>query len=659
MKKTSKKFQPKYLNSKKILSIILVIFLLISTIAGVIIVQQRTNLLSQASVEPAKAFPSAEGFGANTIGGRFGKIYLVSNLKDSGEGSLRQCVEASGPRNCVFQVGGTITLSSPLSISSPYLTIAGQTAPGGGITLRKTSGGDIFSPKASNIIMRYLTQRPGPGGENHAIQFANNGKELSNIVIDHNSISWGVDSNLETWYRVVNATFQWSLISEGLNCSTHSKGCHSKGLMIGGYQGGESGGKGTENISVLNNLLAHNSERTPLMQMCGPAQVINNTTYNPEWTFAHQQLNCTNGESYVNWINNYHKKGPNSTSSTDLKIIPSDEGTWSSGKVYLQGNIGPNRPNDTLPESKWVELKSGAPTGIVVTTPVSAPAVQTTTALGAYEKLLADQGVGNSAGLTCDGSWYSRRDSIDTRVLAETKNGTGKIIDDPSQVGGWVTIDSGVACNDSDKDGFPDLWELRYFNNLSHGDLTNTTEDSDSDGYSNFEEYLNGTNPLDQVTLLPSIEPVSSPSPISTPTPTPTSTPTPTPTSTPIASIKPTPTPTLTPTPTPTPKTTSTPKPSLAPSPTPIIITPDYVGPSLTLKSSKLWWRTYISVKATDISGVSYISLSIDNKIVKTCLKSTSCSYYVSKRSLPYTVNVSAKDNSTAQNTSFSSIVVQ
>jgi len=183
-------------------------------------------------------------------------------------------------------------------------------------------------------------------------------------------------------------TIQWSIISEGLNNSTHSKGAHSKGLMIGGYQGSETGGKGSENISVLNNLMAHNSERNPLMQLCGIAQVINNVTYNPEWTFSHQQLNCPLGESYVNWINNYHKKGPSSTSSSDLKVIPADNGTWSSGKVYVQGNIGPSRPNNTLPETNWVGIGTGGNSANIITTiPATAPSVTTSTALDTYANI--------------------------------------------------------------------------------------------------------------------------------------------------------------------------------------------------------------------------------------------------------------------------------
>jgi hypothetical protein len=446
---------------------------------------------SQATALPA--FPGAEGFGANTIGGRGGAIFEVTNLNDSGAGSLRACVQASGARTCVFRIGGLIVLQSPLKIVNPYITIAGQTAPGGGITIKLGSSTEVFLTQTHDVIIRYITSRPGPGGENHANQIAKSGTELYNIIIDHNSLSWGVDSNIETWYRVQGATIQWSIISEGLNDSTHSKGEHSKGIMIGGYKGSDSGGKGSENISILNNLMAHNADRNPLMQLCGIAQVINNVTYNPIYTFSHQQLNCLVGESYVNWINNYHKKGPSSTSSSDLKIIPSDDGVWSPGKVYLEGNIGPSRLNDSLPETNWVEVKSGAPAGVIVTSPAPAPAVHSTSAIEAYNSVIADGGVGNSQGLGCDGSWYSRRDSIDTRVINDVKNGTGKIIDDPAQVGGWIVPATGVPCTDSDHDGMPDVWEQAYgFNpNIPDG-----SGDKDGDGYTNVEEYLNGADAI-------------------------------------------------------------------------------------------------------------------------------------------------------------------
>jgi hypothetical protein len=651
----------KHYPPKKLWGLVLLGIILFSVVLLVINIQKVTHFFTGATADPVKAFPTVEGFGANAVGGRGGRVYLVTNLNDSGTGSLRDCVSGIGPRTCIFQVGGTINLSTPLSITNPYITIAGQTAPGGGITLRKSSGGDIFSPKTNNIILRYLTQRPGPGGENHAVQFASNGNELSNIVVDHNSISWGVDSNIETWYRVNNMTISWSIISEGLNCSTHSKGCHSKGLMIGGYQLGEGNtAKGTENISVLNNLMAHNSERTPLMQLCGVAQVINNTTYNPQWTFAHQQLNCTSGESYVNWINNYHKKGPSSTSSTDLKIIPSDDGAWSPGKFYLKGNIGPSRPSDDKPDAAWVEVKSGGPSPVTV--PADAPVVVTTSAMDAYNKLIEGGGAGNSAGLNCEGSWYNRRDQIDTRVINDVKNGTGKIIDDPSQVGGWATIDSGTPCLDTDKDGYPDAWETRYFGGLSRGELSVSTADLDQDGYTDLEEYINGTNPAEGVVAAsPTPTPTSTPTPTATPTPTPSPTPTPTATPTPRPSPTLPPSPTSTPVPSPSRVPTPSPVASVLPSPVPsqIVIDEDWIGPSITLSSGRIYRYYYVYARATDVSRVAKITMSINNQVVKTCLNSSSCLFYPSSRlSRPYQVIVTATDRSSHANQNTSTITI-
>ena len=416
------------------------------------------------------AFPGAEGFGAVTVGGRGGKVYQITNLNDSGAGSLRECITATGARTCVFAVGGLITLNSPLTISNPFITIAGQTAPGGGITIKTAAGGDVIPIKTHDVIIRFVSFRPGPGGENHASQISSSGTALYNILIDHSTFSWGVDSNIETWYRVYNATIQWSISSEALDCSTHSKGCHSKGLMIGGYAGSESKNSiGSENITLHHNLLAHNADRNPLMQLCGAAQVINNVTYNPQYTFSHQQNNCiVSAINYINWIGNYHKKGPDSTSNSDLKVIPADNGTYSGGaKVYVAGNIGPSRANNSLPDINWVDSGSRS---FVVSTPVDAPFVTTTDASTAYNDVLAD--AGNSRGLDCNGNWVGRRDSIDTRVINDVKNGTGHIIDSPSEVGGWVAPASGTQCVDVDKDGMSDTWEIAQFGSLSKGSAT-------------------------------------------------------------------------------------------------------------------------------------------------------------------------------------------
>ncbi len=469
-------------------------------ITGLVLIAMLAGHGAVQAASGVVAFPGAQGFGANTVGGRGGKVYEVTNTSDSGPGSLRNCVQATGPRVCVFRTGGLIVVKTPLVIRNPYITVAGQTAPGGGITIRTATGGDVFATQANQVIMRYLSVRPGPGGSNHGDQIAYDGVALSNIIFDHMTYSWGVDSDIETWYRVVNFTLQWSIISEALDCSTHPKGCHSKGLMIGGYAGNDGDNtKGSENISLLHNLMAHDGERLPLMQICGTAQVINNVSYNPYWTFSHQQDNCyvpaSSGPyiSRINWIGNYHKKGPDSTSSTDLKVIPADSGVYSAGaQVYVRGNIGPSRPNDTLPDSYWVDSGSRK---FIVTTPAAAPAVTTTDALTAYTSVL--NAAGNSKGLDCSGNWYSRRDAIDTRIVNSVKNGTGRIIDDPSQVGGWITPASGTPCADSDHDGMPDAWELKY--GLNAANATDGPMDADGDGYTNLEEYLNGTDPAAQV----------------------------------------------------------------------------------------------------------------------------------------------------------------
>jgi hypothetical protein len=199
--------------------------------------------------------------------------------------------------------------------------------------------------------------------------------------------------------------------------------------------------------------------------------------------------------SYVNWIGNYHKKGPDSTSDTDLKVIPADSGEPAGGgaKVYVQGNIGPSRKDNSQPESNWVSSGSRS---YIVADPAPGPFITTTDALTAYNNVLAD--AGNSAGVSCDGEWFDRRDSIDTRVVNDVINGTGHIIDNPSQVGGWITPAAGTACADGDHDGMPDGWESKY--GFNPNDNADANGDADGDGYTNIEEYLNATNPTGAIT---------------------------------------------------------------------------------------------------------------------------------------------------------------
>jgi hypothetical protein len=152
-------------------------------------------------------------------------------LNDSGAGSLRAAVQASGPRFVIFKTGGTITLSSTLNVSNPYITIAGQTAPGGGITIK----GADFNIATHDVIVRYLTFRRGPGGENHGVSiYKHNSNDVYNIIVDHCSISWGTDECLGQQYRVYNMTASWNMIYEGSTAAPIPKDATAKGECLRG-----------------------------------------------------------------------------------------------------------------------------------------------------------------------------------------------------------------------------------------------------------------------------------------------------------------------------------------------------------------------------------------------------------------------------------------
>ncbi|MFX0200570.1 MAG: polysaccharide lyase family 1 protein [Candidatus Hodarchaeota archaeon] len=446
---------------------------------------------STAAYSGLPAFPGAEGFGTQTPGGRGGRVYEVTNLNDSGTGSLRAAIEARGPRIVVFRTGGTIDLDSTLSIGNPYITIAGQTAPGGGITIK---GADIRIA-THDVVIRYITSRRGPGGENHALTiYAHNSNDVYNIVIDHCSLSWATDECFSTWYRVYNVTIQWSIISEGLDCSTHPKGCHSKGALLGGsYLDEAQSGTGAYNISFHHNLIAHQGERLPLITTAGTVDVVNNVLYNPYWAFSYVSFRAPT-ITPVNYVKNYFKYGPDSSGAHyEIRVI--DDG-GNDAEIYVEGNIGPNRASDNDPENYCVRPDSRS---YIVGTRHTAPEITETSATGAYTMVLNK--AGNYQYLNCDGSWFSRRDSVDQRIVSDVQNGTGRIIDDPSEVGGWLIIATGMPCADSDHDGMPDAWEnLHGFNPSSASD---SIQDFDNDGYTNIEEYLNGTDPKSEPDLIP------------------------------------------------------------------------------------------------------------------------------------------------------------
>lgn len=437
-----------------------------------------------------KAFPGAEGFGADSVGGRGGQVIEVTNLNDSGSGSLRAALSASGRRICVFRTGGTIEVRSPLRISNPYITIAGQTAPGGGITLRNAPGSTIdatLSIETHDVILRYVTIRRGPGGAGDAIEIAKQGIDVVyRVMIDHCSISWAVDENASSWYAVHHVTIQWSIISEALDCSTHPKGCHSKGFMIGSYASDENKDHpGAYDISFHHNLLAHNGERNPLVKTAGLSDVVNNVVYNPFGTFSHVDMEDQLVKVLANYVGNYFKSGPATDQKSGIEAVSA---TSIGAGIFVDGNVVRYRSGTELTGVDTVDKNSRQ---YLVTSRYDAPVVTTVSAYQAYDEVLAD--AGSNRGLNCDGVFYSRRDAIDTRIIDDVRNGTGRIIDDPSQVGGWLAIAPGTPCDDADKDGMPDAWERA--NGLDPNNSADAAGDADGDGYTNIEEFLNGTAP--------------------------------------------------------------------------------------------------------------------------------------------------------------------
>ena len=429
----------------------------------------RPNQLTLRRPRPdrAPAFPGAEGFGKYTIGGRGGKVIEVTNLNDAGPGSLRAAVLAKGPRTVVFRVSGTIALESELKIREPFLTIAGQTAPGDGICIKNYQ----VNFDTQHVIMRYLRFRPGDERGKEQDGFSGQG---DHIVIDHCSASWGVDETFSI-NKASNLTVQWCMVTESLYHSIHKKGNHGYGGLWGGPGG-----------SWHHNLLAHHTSRNPRASGNADSGLMdyrNNVIYN--WGFN----SAYGGELWPrNWINNYYKAGP----ATDAKVrhrifIQKDP----RGKMFAAGNYVHGFPAITADNWKggieFVPEGEATETTLRVPVPFVVAPVTTHSAEAAYELVLRQVGASLA------------RDAVDARIAEEVRTGTAKfgasykgggkgIIDSQRDVGGYPELSSLPTPPDTDHDGMPDAWER------AHG--LNPSNPSDGslvlpDGYSNLERYLN------------------------------------------------------------------------------------------------------------------------------------------------------------------------
>lgn len=431
-------------------------------------------LLSQVaaasvSAKDLPAFPGAEGYGAKTTGGRGGRVIAVTNLNASGPGSLQAACEAKGPRIVVFKVAGTI--DGDVRINQDHITIPGQTAPGDGITIKGSLGID-----ANDVVIRYIRVRTDHDGD------AVGGRYKKNIILDHLSASWSSDEVLSLYHNEY-VTVQWCMITEA--CAKED-GSH----RFGGIWGNNYG-------TYHHNLIAHNDSRNPRWASgCGYNDYRNNVLYNWGYESSYGGEAQQKGDrrkppinfSAINMVANYYKPGPATRGDVRARIAnPSSRGGGDHGSWHVADNHVDGSPEVTA--DNWLGVHGSSFKKLRA--PWEAMAIRQQSPKEAYLAVLANAG--------CS---LPRLDSIDTRIVEEVRTGKaayGKngIIDSPKDVGGWPELKTGTASTDADKDGMPDEWEKKYGFDANNAD--DSSADKDGDGYTNVEEYLNGTNPTEFV----------------------------------------------------------------------------------------------------------------------------------------------------------------
>lgn len=442
------------------------------------------------------AFPGADGGASAITGGAGYDVFVVTSLADdNSSGTLRSAV-SSGKRTVVFAVGGQINLTRKLEISNSDLTIAGQSAPGDGITI---AGYPVFI-KGSNIILRYLRFRMGDQNIDKDNFVADDGdalggKDGKDIMVDHCSISWSTDE-CASFSRVENFTLQYCIISESLKKSSHPKGNHGYGGIWGG-----------KNASYHHNLLAHHDSRNPRFDhqyvgrtYLGPIDYVNNVVY--DWGGNSTYGGETASESdlfHINMIGNYYKAGQSTGSGSKNRLMQltslcsncnkyvgkSKESTAYPAQIYLEGNMVNGNsadwtyivqdPKETRDTKSMAKLNSRWTEGLTTLS-------FTETAQNAYQSVISYAGAS------------LKRDAVDERIVNDVKNGTGKLIDAVSDTPGYPTLAAGTAITDVDKDGMPDEWELTQMKALGVDNIVYAFKPNAynlSAKYTNLEVYLN------------------------------------------------------------------------------------------------------------------------------------------------------------------------
>lgn len=464
----------------------------------------------QASIP---AFPGAEGGGQFTPGGRGGKIYVVTSLEDSGPGTFREACEAVGARIIVFNVSGIIQLKNRISMRAPYVTIAGQTAPGDGICI----AGETLEVDTHDVIIRHMRFRRGATDVTRRDD-ALGGNVIGNVIVDHCSASWGLDENISMYRHqfqanekskleklpTCNITIQNTISSEGLDTYNHAFGS-----TIGGL-----------NSTFMRNLWADNISRNCSIGMYGDFNFVNNVVFN----WWNRSLDGGDYRSMFNIINNYFKPGPITPKDEPIRyrILKPESGYMvpkTFGRAYVKGNYIDGVPEVTadnwnggvqLENLSFEEAKDKL-AYIKQNKAFPMPAITIMSAQEAYEFVL------NNVGAT-----LPKRDAVDERIIKQVRTGKievkegmeniiGKefikrrlpadsykkgIITSPEQVGGYPEY-KGKPYKDADGDGIPDAWEKKF--GLNPKDAADANGDINGDGYTNIEKYFNGIDPTKKI----------------------------------------------------------------------------------------------------------------------------------------------------------------
>ena len=467
----------------------LTVFVLTAAMIGGLFV-----LPSAAAADGLVAFPGAEGAGKYATGGRGGTVVHVTNLNDSGTGSFRDAV-AHTNRIVVFDVGGTVNLKSDVSVSG-NITVAGQTAPGGGgITLR---GGKI-GMAGDNTIIRFVSSRPGENGVSECDAWG--GSKGSNSMIDHCSIGWANDEQFGL-YSGEHQTVQYSLIGPANCISYHAKGAHGFGIMMG-----------SKNNTWHHNMIAHNISRNFRGKMGGALDYVNNVIYNWGYNTAYG----TFGQE--NYVGNYFKQGPSTRGGN--RFIAINSGTSPEKyRFYLTGNklVKPDGSdyNAQMNTNNWLGVDYGS-SGLTqqtfeLTSPLKVTDVNGNDASIARGAQSADDAFNTVVAYAGAGISAAKRPRIDAEVMEEARTGGGSLTggrDFSTLTSSDTELNEAIAkygiiemkydeyyppyvpkeINDSDNDGMPDEWELAR--GLDPNNANDARGDYQGTGYTNIEYYIN------------------------------------------------------------------------------------------------------------------------------------------------------------------------